>query len=97
MKHCILGKFRKEISAEEKAAMLPAIEALFAGTLTLDGVHAVALRKNCTPRDNRYDLMIEIDMEPEALPAYDSCAAHKQWKAEYCPLLESKAIFDYEV
>lgn len=96
MKHCILAKFKKEIAAEEKAAMLPEIQALFDNTLSLEGVHGVALRKNCTPRDNRYDLMIEIDMEPEALPAYDGCIWHKQWKAEYCPLLENKAIFDYE-
>ncbi len=97
MKHCILAKFKKEISAEEKEAMLPEIRALFDNTLALAGVHEVVLRKNCTPRDNRYDLMIELDMEPEALSAYDSCPWHKQWKAEYCPLLEAKAIFDYEV
>ena len=94
MKHCILAKFKKEISAEEKEAMLPEIRALFDNTLALAGVHEVVLRKNCTPRDNRYDLMIVLTITEEALPVYDGCEWHKIWKKEYGDLLSAKAIFD---
>ena len=47
-------------------------------------------------RDNRYSLMIEMTLTPEGLERYDVCDAHKQWKAQYGDLLESKAIFDCE-
>ena len=40
--------------------------------------------------------MIVLDMEPEALPAYDVCEPHLRWKTEYGPITESKAIFDCE-
>ena len=49
-----------------------------------------------TEWENRYDLMIEIDMEPEALDAYDRSVWHHQWKEQYGSLLEKKAIFDHE-
>lgn len=29
-----------------------------------------------------------------ALPAYDNCAAHHEWKDRYSALIEKKAIFD---
>ena len=40
--------------------------------------------------------MIEMEMEPEALTAYDACEAHKKWKQEYGDLLQKKTIFDSE-
>lgn len=96
MKHCILAKFKAEITPEEKASMLPEIQTLFEKALSIPGIHKVEILKNCVPRDNRYDLMIVLSMDPEALTAYDGCPSHKEWKTNYCPLLESKAIFDYE-
>lgn len=35
-------------------------------------------------------------MEPSALTTYDESAMHHRWKDEFGPLLEKKAIFDYE-
>ena len=51
---------------------------------------------NTVDRGNRFDLLIRIDMERNALPDYDESAIHRRWKTEYGPLLEKKAIFDYE-
>ncbi len=47
-------------------------------------------------RDNRYDVLIRLDMDADALPRYDVSAMHHRWKDEFGPLLEKKAIFDYE-
>ena len=41
-------------------------------------------------------MMIVIDMDAPALPAYDVSEPHLRWKAEYGPLIEKKAIFDCE-
>ena len=96
MRHFIIAKFRPEITAEEKREMYPAITSLFENTKKLSGVHGVIVHTNCTPRDNRYDLMIEIVMDASALSAYDACEWHHEWKEKYGPMLEKKAIFDCE-
>ena len=43
-----------------------------------------------------HDLMIEMEMDPEALPVYDASATHQEWKAKYGDAIQSKTIFDYE-
>lgn len=96
MKHDILVKYKPEISKEQKAALIPEIRELFEHTTEITGIHGVKLDPNVTERENRYDLMIEIDMEPEALDAYDRSVWHHQWKEQYGSLLEKKAIFDHE-
>ena len=47
-------------------------------------------------RDNRYHVLIRLDMDPAALAAYDVSPMHHRWKDRFGPLLEKKAIFDYE-
>lgn len=94
MKHHILVKYVPGIGKEEKERLIPEIRELFENTLSIDGIHSVELFPNCIDRENRYDLMIVITMEPEALPAYDDCEWHRRWKSEYGALLEKKAIFD---
>jgi len=96
MKHCIIVKYTEEVSPERKKTLIPEIQALFDNTKSIEGVHAVTLRENVIDRPNRYDLVIELDMEPEALPVYDACIWHKQWKTDYSTLLKSKAIIDLE-
>ena len=96
MKHCVLAKFAAEVTKAERQAMVPVVKDLFEHTTEIDGIHSVTLRTNCIDRENRFDIMIVIDMEPEALPAYDECSWHKQWKADYSKYLQAKAIFDYE-
>ena len=96
MKHYILAKFLPQITKEQKTAMLPDIAELFSHLIWMDGINNVDVCPNCVDRDNRYDLMIEIDMEKDALPLYDGCIWHKLWKEKYGDLLEEKAIFDRE-
>lgn len=91
MKHYIIVKF---VPGTDVGALFDPVKAIFDRTLTIPGVHSVALRRSNSDRSNRYDLMIEMEMDKEALPAYDVCAPHLQWKTEYGALIEKKAIFD---
>lgn len=63
---------------------------------TIPGVHGVEVYPCCVDRANRYDLMIVLDMDKDALPNWDASDIHHRWKDEYGDLLEKKAIFDYE-
>jgi len=96
MKHYIISKFNKDIDRNKLPLMLEDIKAIFNKTLDIEGIYNVEYKLNCINRDNRYDLMIVIEMDKEALEAYDNCAAHHEWKDKYGSLLEKKAIFDCE-
>ena len=96
MKHNILVKYKPEITKERKADLIPEIQALFDHTLEIPGIHEVRLYPNVVERENRYDLLIELDMEADALDPYDRSEWHRQWKEQYGDLLEKKAIFDYD-
>ena len=94
MKHCILAKWARNVT--DKAALLPQIRALMYPASTIPGVHGVEVYPCCVDRANRYDLMIVLDMDKDALPNWDASDIHHRWKDEYGGLLEKKAIFDYE-
>ena len=94
MKHCIIAKFNE--SAADKQAALAQVRALLSGAEPIDGVRGITIHENCVARDNRYDLMIVVEMARDALAAYDESAMHHRWKDEFGPLLEQKAIFDFE-
>ena len=93
MKHHILVKFVPGVDAD---ALVEPVRAIFAQTLSIPGVHGLELKRNCVDRPNRYDLLIVLDMDPAALPAYDASEPHKQWKRDYGERIEKKAIFDCE-
>ena len=93
MKHYIIAKFRDRDDTER---LLPEITELFRGTLALDGVENVTIRKSNSARENRYSIMIEMDLSREGLEAFDASDVHREWKAVYGDRLESKAIFDCE-
>ena len=93
MKHYIIAKLKEGI---DKNALVAPVTEIFEQTLSIPGVHGVRVIPNCIDRPNRYDLMIEIEMDPEALPAYDSSAPHKKWKETYGDMLAAKTIFDSE-
>ena len=96
MKHYIIVKFKPEVTREQQSKMLPDIAALFGHLIWVDGITNVDICQNCVERDNRYDLMIEIEMEKDALENYDNCIWHKLWKEKYDKLLAQKTIFDRE-
>ena len=91
MKHYIIAKFKDKTDTEK---LLPEITALFQKTLDLDGVENVTIHKSNSTRDNRYSIMIEMELTTEGLEAFDASEVHKEWKATYGDRLESKAIFD---
>ena len=91
MKHYIIAKFKDKTDTEK---LLPEITALFRKTLDLDGVENVTIHRSNSTRDNRYNIMIEMELTPDGLEAFDASEVHKEWKATYGDRLESKAIFD---
>lgn len=95
MKHCILAKYRPEVYPRREE-LLPRIREIFGPAAELEGVRCIHVYPNCVARDNRYDVLIVLDMTPEALPLYDASAPHRLWKEEFGPLLAQKAIFDFE-
>lgn len=64
MKHCIIAKFNE--SAADKQAALAQVRALLSGAEPIEGVRGITIHENCVARDNRYDLMIVVEMEKAA-------------------------------
>ena len=93
MRHFIIVKLK---DSKEKESLAGPVKALFEQTLEIEGIHQVKLHLSCSERPNRYDIMIEIIMEPEALAAYDISEPHRRWKQEYGSHIEAKAIFGCE-
>ena len=91
MKHCIIVKF---IEGTDYRALEKPVLGIFEETLSIPGIHGVELRLSNSDRPNRYDMMIVMDMEKDALPAYDVSEPHLRWKTEYGGLVAKKAIFD---
>jgi len=92
MKHCIFVKFKTDFDWKNE---LPKIKELF-DSIIIEGVHFTEYFTNCIDRENRYDLLIRIDMDKSSLCLYDECENHHKWKETYSSLIEKKAIFDYE-
>lgn len=93
MKHDIIVKF---VEGTDVSALMTPVRAIFAQCLTIPGIHGLTIRRSNSDRPNRYDLMIELDMDKDALPAYDASEPHLRWKTEYGALVAKKAIFDYD-
>ena len=94
MKHCILVKWNNEI--KDKHAFVETVKSVFDKLLSMEGIHGIEYRENCIERENRYDLLISIDMDKAVLPIYDKSAPHLEWKEKYGKFVEKKAIFDFE-
>ena len=80
MKHYIIAKFKDRDDTEK---LLPDIKALFQKTLEIKGVESVIIHKSNSTRDNRYSIMIEMNLSREGLEAFDASDVHKEWKATY--------------
>lgn len=95
MKHCILAKYTAE-AYSRRAELLPRVREIFSVAADIPGVAGAEVFSNCVDRANRYDVLIVLEMARDALTAYDESAMHHRWKDEFGPLLEKKAIFDFE-
>lgn len=69
MKHCILARFRAD--AGDWRAYLPEIREIFSAAGDIPGVRGAEVFHNCVDRENRYHVLIRLDMDPAALAAYD--------------------------
>ena len=93
MKHYIIVKF---VEGTDRDALVRPVTELFEEALQIPGIHGVKVKPCCIDRSNRYDMMIVIDMDKEALVQYDASRPHKAWKENYGHLFQAKAIFDSE-
>lgn len=93
MTHYIIVKFHDNVA--DKPALCRRIEALFLPAAEMPGIHKVQLYPTCIHRPNRHDLMIRMEMEPEALAAFDASLIHQEWKEQFGPFVSSKTIFDH--
>lgn len=93
MTHYIIVKWN---NTADKHALSAEVRKLYADAASIPGIHAVTVKDNITPRDNRYDIMIALDMEEDALNTWDNSALHKKWKADYGTQIAQKCIFDGE-
>ena len=91
MKHHIIVKFTE---GTDVSSLIGPVREIFEETLSIPGVHQVELKVSNSDRANRYDLMIVMDMDKEALEAYDVSEPHLRWKTEYKDRIAKKAIFD---
>lgn len=96
MKHYIIVKYKDEVSEADRSRIAGEAEALFKDLVGKYDIRGVDVYKNCTPRPNRYDLMICVDMPASSLALYDESSEHKEWKADYGRYIANKAIFDCE-
>lgn len=94
VKHYIIVKYKDDV--QNKAELLENIRRLYADAARIPGVMGAHVYPNCVNRDNRYDLMIVVDMDKSALPAWDASATHKTWKEDFGPFIALKTIFDRE-
>ena len=75
MKHCILARFRAD--AGDWRAYLPEIREIFSAAGDIPGVRGAEVFHNCVDRENRYHVLIRLDMDPAALAAYDVSPMHR--------------------
>lgn len=93
MKHYIIAKFKDR---EDTERLFPEIRQLFCEAEKIHGVEKALVHKSNSDRDNRYSIMIEMDLSAQGLLDFDASELHKRWKESYGDRLESKAIFDCE-
>ncbi len=91
MKHFILVKFKNKNDTE---LLFDEINDLFKQSLNFPGIHNIAIHKSNSELDNRYSLMIEMNLSPDGLKLFDSSEIHQQWKELYGDKLDCKVIFD---
>ena len=94
MQHLVIVKYTDLV--RDRAAFETEVEALFQGLTAIDGIHDIRLIPGKPTRGNRFDLIIRISMDENALGAYDESEIHKTWKRDYAKYVLNKAIFDCE-
>ena len=91
MLHHIIVKWINDV---DKNDTVNRVREMYATATGIDGVNEVFIKQNITPRDNRYDLMIVLDIDDDKLVIWDESELHKRWKTDFGKLIEKKCIFD---
>ena len=91
MKHYIIVKFKNNYNYKSE---INNIYNLFNEAKKIDGVKDITIKSSNSTRENRYDLMIEMDLTFEGLQNFDASDIHYNWKNSYGKYIESKTIFD---
>lgn len=91
MIHYIIVKWNSDA---DKKSLSENARALYANAVKISGVRKVDIKENITPRDNRYDLMIALFMDKDALTVWDKSDLHLKWKSDFGGFIEKKCIFD---
>lgn len=87
MNHYIIIKFHNGITNQD--GLCQDIAELFARSTDIDGIRQVHVHKSSIDLPNRHDLMIHMEMEPQALPIFDGSEIHRLWKERYAGYLVS--------
>lgn len=94
MLHYILVRYNDR--AADREDLRQEIAALFDRALELPGVEEVRLHSAVIESPARYDLMIVMRMQKDALAAFDASSIHREWKERFARYVDAKAIFDCE-
>lgn len=91
MKHYIIVKFKNNYNYKLEVNN---IKNLFDKAKKIDGVESIIIKCSNSTRENRFDLMIEMDLTFKGLQNFDNSFIHYEWKNKYGEHIENKTIFD---
>lgn len=91
MQHYIIVKFFDDV---DYIKFIKPITELFDNALKIDGISTIKIFSSNSKLNNRYDLMIIMELTQNALVEFDNSNIHKKWKSEYGKFIKDKVIFD---
>lgn len=94
MTHYIIVKYTDEVT--DKTGLYNRINELFSEAVSIRGIDRVEVFSSCIVGANRHDLMIKMELEPEALKLFDASDIHQTWKDIFGRYIAEKTIFDCE-
>lgn len=94
MKHYIIVKWNNLMT--DKHEKVAEIRHIFEKTLEIPGINKIEIKENVVDRENRFDLMICVEMDKKSLEKYDESEPHHEWKERFGKYIEKKTIFDAE-
>ena len=90
MKHYIIVKFKNNYNYKYE---INNIKNLFDEAKKIDGIEEITIKSSNSNRENRFDLMIEMELTFDGLQSFDNSSIHYDWKNNYGKYIENKTIF----
>ncbi len=91
MKHYIIVKFKNNYNYKYE---INNIKNLFDEAKKIDGIEEITIKSSNSNRENRFDLMIEMELTFDGLQSFDNSSINNDWKNNYGKYIENKTIFD---